>query len=46
MEDENGLEYKGKVYTEKSYEDKSPTLGLLITRRSIWGRVKKWFVVD
>jgi hypothetical protein len=46
LKDENGLEYKGKIYTEQSFENKSSLTGQLSTGPSIWDRVKKWFAVD
>lgn len=46
LKDENGLEYKGKTYTEQSYENKSSLTRQSSTGPSIWDRVKKWFAVD
>jgi hypothetical protein len=46
LKDENGLEYKGKIYTEQSFENKSSLTGQSSTGPSILDRVKKWFAVD
>lgn len=46
LKDEKGTEYKGKTYTEQSYEDKFSLRGESVIGLSIWDRVKTWFAVD